>query len=103
MNPIQALRLLKNAAMNTRIKPQSPGDRVKVRSLPQYPLPAGLAECEEVTIQEVKQGARIVADRDGRLHEIPMVCIITGVEYRHNDQWLPPSHPAIAKLLASGR
>jgi hypothetical protein len=93
----------KSDPMNTRIKPQVQGDVVKVRSLPQYPLPLGLAECEEVTILEIKQGARIVADRNGRLHEIPMVCVVAGVEYREGDQWLPPSHPAIAQRLASGR
>lgn len=88
--------------MNTRIKPQLPGDSVQVRSLTQYPLPAGLREREPVTIREIKQGSRVVADRNGRLHEIPMVCVVSSVEYQLNGQWLPPSHPYIAKRLATG-
>lgn len=89
--------------MNARIKPQQPGDRVQVRSLPQYPLPIGLREREEVTIQEIRQGIRVVADPRGQLHELPMVCVDSGYEYRYQDQWLPPSHPIIAQRLATGR
>lgn len=89
--------------MNARIKPQRPGDIVRVRSLPQYPLPLGLSECEEVIIQEIKQGLRVVADSSGTLHELPMVCVDSGYEYRVSDQWLPPSHPLVAQKLATGR
>lgn len=89
--------------MNARIKPQRAGDVVQVRSLPQYPLPIGLREHEEVIILEIREGIRVVADRDGTLHDLPMVCVDSGYEYRVSDQWLPPSHPLVARKLATGR
>ena len=89
--------------MNARIKPHHPGDTVRVRSLPQYPLPIGLREREEVIIREIRQGIRVVAGHDGTLHELPMVCVDSGYEYRLSDQWLPPSDPLVARKLATGR
>lgn len=88
--------------MHARIKPHRRGDHVKVRSLPQYPLPSGLGECEEVVIQEIKEGIRVVADRQGKLHELPVVCVVCRFEYRLDEEWLPPSHPAVARRLATG-
>jgi hypothetical protein len=89
--------------MKARIKPHNRGDLVKVRSLPQYPLPLGLSESEEVVIQEIRQGIRVVADRGGTLHELPVVCVVSGLEYRYNEEWLPPSHPAVERRLATGK
>ena len=89
--------------MNARTRPHHPGDTVRVRSLPQYPLPIGLNEREEVIIHEIREGIRVVADQDGTLHELPMVCIDSGYEYRVSDEWLPPSNPLVAHKLATGR
>src|SRR5690606_15832878 len=83
-------RLCFDLGMNARIKPHTRGDVVKVRSLPQYPLPVGIGEAEEVVIREVKEGIRVVADREGRLHELPVVCVISAMEYRHKEEWVPP-------------
>ena len=93
----------KIALMHVRMKAHSPGEVVKVRSLPQYPLPVGLGECVEVVIREIKQGIRVVADPDGKLYELSAVCVVCDYEYQHDDKWLPPSHPLIAKRLATGK
>jgi hypothetical protein len=76
---------------------------VKVRSLPQYPLPLGIGEADEVEIREVREGIRVVADREGRLHELPVVCVVSAMEYRHDEQWVPSSHPVVERWLATGR
>ena len=89
--------------MHARIKPHNRGDLVRVRSLPQYPLPLAIGECEEVVIDEIKEGIRVVADREGRLHELPVVCVVYALEYQYNEEWLPPSHPAVARRLATGK
>ena len=93
----------KKDGMNTRIKPHAQGDLVKVRSLPQYPLPMGLGECQEVVIREIREGIRVVSDQGGTLHELPVVCVVSALEYRLAEEWVPPSHPTVARRLATGQ
>ncbi len=74
---------------STMTPPLLPGTNARVRGIFPYPLPRGLADGAEVSVEEIRETKCVVRDRKGTVWTVPAVAVDTGSMVWESGGWVP--------------